>query len=68
MWGWGEKGLPPTSLCLLHPFQIPGGSGDAAGTAAAPVVGPGNTAMEGAVGDLTASGSSQAGFLLPQPH
>lgn len=66
--GVGERRACPPPHCPLHPFQIPDESGDAADTSAAPVVVPGDTAMEGVVGDPTASGSSQAGFLLPQPH
>ena len=69
---WGEQVLPPSHSAPLHSFQIPdendAAAGAAAGTAAGAAVVPGDTARAGVGGDPTASGSSQAGFLLPQPH
>lgn len=78
----GRQVLLSTVLCPLPSFQIPGGNGGAAdiaavGAAAAAgalghiaeaVAGAGAAAGEGWGGDPTASGSSKAGFLLPQPH
>lgn len=78
----GRQVLLSAVLCPLPSFQIPGGNGGAADTAAVgaaaaagalgrtaeAVAGAGAAAGEGLGGDPTASGSSKAGFLLPQPH
>lgn len=55
----------PTSLCPRHCLEVPDESGGAVDSAAAVAV-PGGTVREGALDDPTASGSSTAGFLLPQ--
>lgn len=64
----GEQVLFPTSQCPLHSSGVPDGNEGAADSGAAELVVPGGTAKEGASGGLTASWSSEAGFLLPQPH